>query len=98
MTIKSALFLCGAAALAAMAPSAASAHTSFSFSIGSAYGNGYPGYGYDNSYDYVDNGYPGYVRHGQQHQDLDDEQDDVHDQLDEGHARAHAQGLDPYEH
>ena len=62
MRIKTALLLCGAAALTALAPVAASAQSVFSFSIGSGYGGGYqayyPTYGYSNQYGY--GGYGGY--------------------------------------
>ena len=103
MRIKTALLLCGAAALTALAPVAASAQSVFSFSIGSGYGGGYqayyPTYGYSNQYGYGGyGGYSGYGRHEQQHDYLDEEHADVHDQLEEEHAQAHAQGLDPYEH
>lgn len=107
MSIKSTLLLCGAAALAAMVPSAASARGVFSISIGSGYG-GYSGYnngysGYNNGYSgygyspYGQNGYSQYGRHAQQHDQIDDEHEDGHDQLDEEHQRAHAQGIDPWQ-
>lgn len=103
MSIKSTLLLCGAAALAALVPSAASAHSSFSITIRSGYGNGYsnygyPGYGYGNAYSYGDDEYSQYARHEEQHDDLDDEHGDAHDQIEEEHAEAHAQGLNPWQH
>ena len=78
--------LVGAAAFAAMAPTAAFAQSSWSISIGS--GGGY----YDTPY------YSSHSRHDDEHEELDAEHGDVHDQLDEEHAEAHEQGLTPWEH
>lgn len=103
MSIKSSILLCGAAALAALVPTAASARGTFSISIGSGYSNGYsgygyPGYGYGNSYGYGANRYSQYGRHEEEHDGIDDEHGDAHDQIEEEHAEAHAQGVDPWQH
>lgn len=78
--------LVGAAAFAAMAPSAAFAQSSWSITLGS--GGGY----------YGDPYYNHYSRHDDEHEELDAEHSDVHDQLDEEHAEAHEHWMTPWEH
>ena len=80
--------LFGLAAFAAVLPTAASAQTSWSVSIGSGYGQPYYGNGYGNQY----------RQHDAQHDDLEDQHDDAHDYLDDEHARAHEEGVSRWEH
>ena len=99
MNIKTVMLLCGAAGLSALAPSAASAQSSFSISIGS--GPGYSGYANPYGYQgngYGNNGYSTYGRHEAQHDQIEEEHGDGHDQLDEEHDQAHGQGVNPWEH
>ena len=91
----------GAAALAALIPSAAAARSSFSVTIGSGSSYGYPGYGYPgNGYGYGSGygDYAGYGRHDRQHDRLDGQPDGVHDDLDDTHDEAHDQGVAPWQH
>jgi hypothetical protein len=87
MMFKAILLAAGAASVAMLAPTVASAHSQLSITIGS-------GYGYNNPY-YAQNGYD---EHELQHEQLDARHDDIHDQLDEEHAQAHEEGLTPWEH
>ena len=80
--------LFGLAAFALAAPTAASAQSRWSVTIGSGYGNTSDGYGYDGNRG----------RHRDQHEDLDDQHDDTHDQLDDEHTQAHEEGVSPWEH
>jgi hypothetical protein len=87
MMLKTLLLAAGVASVAALTPTAASAHSQLSITIGSDYG-------YNNPY-YAPNGYD---EHALQHEQLDAQHDDIHDQLDEEHAQAHEEGLTPWEH
>ena len=99
MNRKTIVSLFGLAAFAAVLPTAASARSSVSISIGT--GGYYSGYG-DNQYGYQ--GYDPYrgndrnYRHQRQHGELEDEHGDSHDDLDEQHEEAHEQGLSRREH
>ena len=97
MSLKTIALLCGATALAALAPSAAIAQSGFSISIGSGYGGGYSDYGYP-AYGYGGDGYSNYGRHESEHAQLGDQHDDVHYELDDEHEQAHEQGVNPWEH
>ena len=99
MNRKTIVSLFGLAAFAAVLPTAASARSSVSISIGT--GGYYSGYG-DNQYGYQ--GYDPYrgndrnYRHQRQHGELEDEHGDNHDDLDGQHEEAHEQGLSRREH
>ena len=90
MIRKSYIALLGTAAMAAMAPTAASAQSSFSITLGS-------GSGYDNS-SYGDDDYPTDGRHVQRHERLEDRHDNVHENLGDEHEEAHEEGLTRREH
>ena len=68
--------LFGLAAIALVLPTAASAQSGWSVSIGSGYGQPYYGNGYGNQYS----------RHNEQHEDLEDQHDDDHDEIGRAHV------------
>ena len=96
MIHKSILALLGTAAAVAMFPTAASAQSGVSISIGtgSGYGNSY-GNGYGNPYGYDPYSRRYDSRHQDRHEDLEEQHEDSHEDLDEIHDEAHDQGLSP---
>ena len=83
MIFRAFLLAAGAATVAALIPTSASAHSQLSVTIGSGYGYYSPYYG-QNGYD--------------QHDQSDADHRDNHDQLDEAHAQAHEEGATRWEH
>ena len=90
MIRKSIIALLGTVAMAALAPTAASAQSGFSIPLGSRSGYENSGYGYD--------GYRTDGRHVRRHERLEDRHDNVHENLGDEHEEAHEEGLTRREH